>query len=145
MDLEKIRKRSVAKAEKLGYQTNPHLPLLDEDLSLRPENEIIERSLALFAVVATSYGFDKKSAISWLEREGVYGRLAASEKGFLLNDDGDCSFIQKQVEGLNAFSWSLGITKTLEFDQVCSNDLITLFPDLKQGDMEKLQWSTKPG
>lgn len=131
MDLKKIRESSLIKARSLGYETNPDLPLLDEGLTLRSADEVICRSLALFAVVAGSYGFDKASAISWLKKEGAYSYLAESEKCFLVDGEGDSSYIQSQVEGLNAFAWSLGIVKQLEFDQICENNLIKLFPDIK--------------
>ena len=131
MNLKKIREKSLAKAKSLGFETNSNLPLLDQGVILRTVDEIIERSLALFAVVAASYGFSKKSAISWLEKEGIYNRLVASEKSFLADDDGDVPFIQSQVEALNAYAWSLGIVNSFEFDQVCRNDLIRLFPDIK--------------
>ena len=131
MDLKKIRDRSLLTAESLGYETNSGLPLLDEGLTLRLVDDLVGRSLALFAVVAGSYGFDKKSAISWLEAENAFNYLAESEKSFLIDDEGDGSYIQSQVEALNAFAWSLGIVKHLAFDQVCENNLIKQFPDIK--------------
>lgn len=131
MDLKKIRESSLIKARSLDYETNPDLPLLDDGLALRSANEVVGRSLALFAVIAGSYGFDKESAISWLQKEDAYSFLADSEICFLVDGEGDTPYIQTQVEGLNAFSWSLGIVKRLEFDQVCENNLIKLFPDIK--------------
>jgi Domain of unknown function (DUF4272) len=131
MDLKKIRERSLLTAKSLGYEINSDLPILDEGLTLRSVDDLVGRSLALFAVVAGSYGFDKKSAITWLEKERAFSYLAESEKSFLVDHEGDSSYFQSQVEGLNAFAWSLNIVKQLEFDHVCENNLIKLFPDIK--------------
>ncbi|KJZ13313.1 hypothetical protein TW85_13940 [Marinomonas sp. S3726] len=133
MDFQKIRKKSLASAKKLGYEVNPALPLLDDDLELRPQEEIVARSLALFAVIASSYGFDKSSAIQWLEQEGCIEYLSESERDFIENDEGDTAYFQSQVEGLNAFAWVLGVVKSIPFDSVCDNTLIRRFPDIKNG------------
>lgn len=133
MDFQKIRNESLRKAKKLGYETNPALPLLDSSLSLRPVDEVISRSLALFGVVAGSYGFDKKSAISWIMQECATDQLAETEREFLVSGEGDSAYFQSQVEGLNAFAWALGVVKSMHFDSVCDNTLIKLFPDIKNG------------
>ncbi|EEZ39305.1 DUF4272 domain-containing protein [Photobacterium damselae] len=131
MDLQKIRKKSLSSAEKLGYEINTILPLFDDGIKLRPQEEIVGRSLALFAVVACSYGFDKPSAIQWMVREGVIDYLSDSERSFLNDGEGDISFFQSQVEGLNAFAWALGFVKSIPFDSTCDNTLIKRFPDIK--------------
>lgn len=131
MNLKKIREHSLLTAESLGYHTSADLPLLDDGVTLRPVEEFVGRSLALFATVAASYGFDKNRALSWLEGENLSIYLAESEKKFLINDEGDRCHIQSQVEGLNAFAWSLGIVNHLAFDRVCENNLIKHFPDIK--------------
>ena len=45
--LQNIRKTSLVSAKKLGYEVNPALPLLDNDLKLRSQEEIVARSLAI--------------------------------------------------------------------------------------------------
>ncbi len=131
MDLKEIRQKSLSVAASLGYETNPDLPLLEGVVSVRSIEEVIDRSLALFATVAGSYGFDKKRALAWLEKEGAVCSLADSEKAFLIEEIGEVGSVQSQVEALQAFAWSLGIVKKMEFDQVCDNNLIKLFPDIK--------------
>lgn len=131
MDFQIIRQESLKEAEKLGYETNPALPLLDDSISLRIKDEIIFRSLSLFSAVACSYGFNKKSASAWISSEKIESYLSGSEKAFITGDEGDDAFFRKQVEGLNAFAWVLGFVKTLDFGCVCDNTLIKKFPDIK--------------
>jgi hypothetical protein len=57
--------------------------------------------------------------------------LADSEEAFLIEGSGEVGSVQSKVEALQAFAWSLGIVKKMEFDQVCDNNLIKLFPDIK--------------
>lgn len=131
MDPREIRVHSLLVAKSLGCKSNDRLPLLDKKLTPRPVSKVVERSLALFAVVSASYGFAKESAIAWLENEGAFGSLAGSEKRFLNGEEGDLSIFQSQVEGLNVLGWALGFVRSLEFDQVCDNSLIRIFPDIK--------------
>lgn len=131
MDLQKIREISLKSAKKLGYETNSDLPLLDDGIKVRPQQEIVGRSLALFAIVACSYSFDKSRAIQWLEKERVIDYLSDSERYYLNEREGNTSLFQSQVEGLNAFAWSLGFVKSIPFDSACDNSLIKRFPDIK--------------
>ena len=50
---------------------------------------------------------------------------------FLTEVDNQEAYYQKQVEALNAFAWVLGYVQEMEFDQVCANNLIALYPDIK--------------
>lgn len=133
MDFQNIRKKSLSSAKNLGCEVYPDLPLLDDNLKLRPQEEIIGRSLALFAVIASSYGFDKSLAIRWLEQEDCIEYLSESERDFIENGEGDTSYFQSQVEALNTFAWVLGFVKSMPFDSLCDNTLIKRFPDIKNG------------
>ncbi|QUX96780.1 hypothetical protein C0J08_15860 [Marinomonas sp. CT5] len=134
MNFKEVRQSSEVKAGSLGYEINPYLPLLEGGFTLRTKEEIVDRSLALFSTVAAAYGFDKEKATEWAITVGVASSLAFSEKKFLNGGNGDNLFIQSQVEALNAFAWSLNIVGALAFDIKCQNNLITLFPDIKNGD-----------
>ena len=131
MNLNTIRDKSIQKAKAMGYEVNSSLPLLDDGISIRGNNEIIDRCLALFATVAGSYGFAKPDAIDWLNQEELDSVLSESESLFLKGSDSEKVHYQKQVEALNAFAWMLGYVKEMEFDQVCENNLISLYPDIK--------------
>lgn len=131
MDLQIVRGKSIERAKALGYEVNLALPLLDEGASLRGVDEIVNRCLSLLATVAVSYGFEKRDAISWLQQENILSALAESEQSFLEGQFGNKAFFQHQVEGLNAFAWLLGLVHKMDFNQVCDNNLISLFPDIK--------------
>jgi uncharacterized protein DUF4272 len=131
MNLQTVREKSIEKAKALGYEVNLALPLLDEGVSIRKVDEIVDRCLSLLATVAGSYGFEKSDAIDWLKQEEISSALAKSEQSFLEGGDDSKAIFQRQVEGLNAFAWLLGFVKNMEFNQVCENNLISLFPDIK--------------
>lgn len=130
MDMGKIRAASLKKARRLGYATNPELPLLDADLRARPQDQVVRRCLARFVTVAVAYGFDRGAAWRWLEREGLAEDLAPSEREFLEADDGDGP--TAGVESLWAMCWALGMERTLDFGDYCGDHLVELFPDIKQ-------------
>lgn len=132
--MQVIRDRSIQKAMAMGYEVNASLPLLDEGISIRAKNEIIDRCLTLFATVAGSYGFAKADAMDWLKQEKLDCGLSPSELLFLTDADNQQVYYQKQVEALNAFAWVLGYVHEMEFDQICANNLITLYPEIKNKD-----------
>lgn len=144
VDLKKIRSESLLRTRKLGYQTNLSLPLLDQSMSLRPIDEIVNRSLVLFAIVACSYGFDRMSALRWIEQERLLDCLANSERKYLRFCEGDVTNFQSQVECLNAFAWVLGLVRSIPFDSVCDNTLIRRFPNIKNnGNSDKFRQKAK--
>jgi len=134
LDFESIRKNSIGEARFLGYPTNPDLPLL-ADVSARPVEDIVDRSLAMSAAVSAGFGFEKRLALEWLERENLMSFVAQSELDFLRSDDADpSSLLQCQVEGLNAFAWALSFVDEMPFYLFCPDDLVKHFPDFN--DME---------
>ncbi|WP_409558939.1 DUF4272 domain-containing protein [Cupriavidus sp.] len=133
MQASVIRDHSLFQAKRLGYSRTPPLPSIDCDLlQLRPQHEVEKRALALSVVVAISYGLDRASGRSWLEREGLYGALSAAERSFV--EDGRSaggSTFQAQVEALGIFAWALGYAPTLQFDQALPPNLVKIYPDLR--------------
>jgi hypothetical protein len=80
LDSGDFRARSVRLAERLGYALPTDLPLLESDLRIREVEAVIDRTLARYAAVAVSFGFDPDAAARWLEREGLPSALAPSER-----------------------------------------------------------------
>lgn len=134
MQLLEIRQGSLKVASRLGYPTNESLPLLDDVGVSRSPEEILTRSLSLFGVVAHSYGFPSESALSWLEGEGLTDQLSQIEYKYLTAGSGDSKSFQRQVESLWALTWALSIHENFDFSQLCSNDFIGLFPNVKTGE-----------
>ena len=129
---EKIRAQTLKKLKAKGIDIPNTLPTLEPDLTLRPENEIINRALTLSTVTAKAYGF--KHATHWLEQNSLIGLLAKSEKDFVLKDKGNPDQFKANVESLYAFAWLLGFYKSIKHFAFCPENLITKFPDLQKGE-----------
>lgn len=134
MCFSEIRASSINAAARWGIYLPSTLPLLDESLSLRSSIEIVDRTLALGAAVAASYGLPRGQAVSWLNGESLHVALAETELEFLQGDESLTQDIQAQVETLCAFAWALGFLPSLDFGKPCPNHLVSVFPDYRAGD-----------
>jgi hypothetical protein len=134
MNFAELRDASHAEARRLGYATNPSLPLLDADLSVRPKEQIILRALTLHSVVAASYGFPKERSLEWLHQEHLTDSLTAKERAFLIGAVTEVVRFQVQAECLWIFAWALGKVERLDFSQPAADYLVTVYPDLKKGE-----------
>jgi hypothetical protein len=138
MILQIIRNESLRRTAELGYSINENLPLLDQPDMQRGKDEIVDRTLALFGAVAHSYGFPAQAVKSWLQSENLTESLSPSEKKFLDSSPKDQhARFQGYVEALWALAWILEINPSLDFEAVCSNNFIHLFPNLKTGESGK--------
>jgi len=131
VNLLEIRKKSQDTVKHLGGSINEALPLLDNVEYLREAESVMDRCLALFAVVAHSYGFPSEKAKNWLVKENILEVLSPNERNFLENGIGDSNVFKGNVECLWALTWALSIHSNLDFSVLCSNDFIGLFPNLK--------------
>ncbi len=134
MDFTVLRERSLVRAKQLGYPTNPSLPLLDETLMPRPQDEIEMRALSLHCVVAASCGFPAARALEWLLREGLVDSLTPRERDFLQGRDLNNVVFQSQVEALWLFAWVFSKFDDLNFAQPCQDNLVTLYPNLHKAE-----------
>ncbi|MGP8199409.1 MAG: DUF4272 domain-containing protein [Limisphaerales bacterium] len=134
MDLKQIREESVQAAKGLGADVPTTLPLLDAGLEMRNGEETISRILAMNAVAAIAYGFDKGTAIAWLNQEALTDSLSGRERRFVLEGVGQPDRFKVQVEGAWALAWAIGITNQLNFAKECDNSFVTMLPNLKQGE-----------
>lgn len=134
MDLKLIREQSIETAKQLGVNVSPTLPLLEAGLKMRCTDEAISRLLAMNAVAATAYGFDKNSAINWLNQEALTNSLSKQEKRFVFEAIGQPDHFKMQVESMWALAWAMGITGELNFASDCDNRFVTMLPNLKQSE-----------
>ncbi|HVU09421.1 MAG TPA: DUF4272 domain-containing protein [Verrucomicrobiae bacterium] len=132
MDLKLIREQSIETAKQLGLSVSPTLPLLETGLEMRGADEAISRLLAMNAVAATAYGFEKRKAIEWLNQEALSDSLSEQEKHFVLEGMGQPEIFKLQVESMWALAWALGITNELNFAKDCDNRFVMTLPNLKQ-------------
>jgi len=142
IDFVALRKRSLAKTSGLGYQTNPTLPFLVEDLTLRPSEEIVARALVLHSVVAASCGYSGSHSLEWLLQEGLIDHLTLRERGFLRGQDKKNLAFQHQSECLWVFAWAFKKIDMLDFSQTNQDYLVTLYPDLPRTESSERWRST---
>jgi hypothetical protein len=131
IDYSGLRKESLAVAKQLGFPTNESLPLLDESVIARTDDEIVDRALAMLCVAACAYGFDNRKASNWLDREAKVNLLTEAESLFLQTKAGDRRNFMTQIEGIWALAWSISAVPTLDFGKPCPQDFVTRLPDLK--------------
>jgi len=131
MDLKQIRDESIRVADGLGAHVPPTLPLLDAKLEMRDADEVASRILAMNAVAATAYGFDKAKAITWLNREGLTAFLSEREKGFIYEGTGESDRLKAQIEGMWALAWAMGVVNELDFAKDCDSNFARKLPNLK--------------
>jgi hypothetical protein len=125
-----LRKKSWGICKFHRLPVNENLPLLETSLIIRPANEIINRALSLYAIVAVSFGFSAATAREWIQVEGLNDSLTNEEVEFLENGF-DKEKFQIQVECLYALSWILSFYSRIEWLETIPNDLVKMFPDLK--------------
>jgi hypothetical protein len=126
-----IRRQSLSIAASLGYEANNSLPLLEEPKRLRSTDVIVDRLLAMLCVAATAYGFDNLKASNWIKREAATDQLMKAERSFLATRFGDKNQFMRQIEGMWALAWAIGIVPELDFASPCSQEFVTLLPNLK--------------
>ena len=132
MDASEIRSQSQILIESLGYPFNSNLPILDHIKLSRTPDEIAGRILALNACVACSYGFPRNGALAWLEQEEIGQYLSNNEDEYLQGRGvAKQATLQWHVEALWALTWASGYHGNLDFSTSCSNDLVSILPNLK--------------
>jgi hypothetical protein len=132
MDLKRIREQSIHTAKQLAVDVSSTLPLLDAGLEMRSADEAVSRILAINAVAATAYGFDKAKVTTWLNQEALTDSLSGQEKHFVFEGVGQPDRFKAQVESMWALAWAMGITNELNFAKDCDNRFVTMLPNLKQ-------------
>jgi len=131
MDVKQIRTQSLSIATKAGIKISETLPLLDDGMSIRPTADAVNRLLALTAVAAASYGFDKANALAWLKQEKLDDLLTRTELKFLAAGEGNPQAFQIQIEGMWALAWALSMVPQLDFWKDCDNRFVMTLPNLK--------------
>jgi hypothetical protein len=129
IDAREVRKKSFIKAKKLGFPINENLPFIEMG-RLRNVSDIVNRTLALLAVVYVSYGVGRDHVVRWLNDELISEYLSGSENEYLFKSVGEDGFFNRQVECLNVFAWTMFLVRDISFNSCCSNDLVNKFPDV---------------
>jgi hypothetical protein len=132
MDLKLIRNNSIRLLGSLGVETLPTtLPLLETESRCRSADEIVSRLLAMHAVAAVAYGFNRAKANDWIVNEQVAQFLTSNEKLFLSNPDVSPNEFRLQIEGMWVLAWAIGTITQLDFEKECDRSFVTSLPNLK--------------
>jgi hypothetical protein len=134
MDPKTTRDGSIKAATLLGVHVPPTLPLLESGLEMRNRDEVASRILAMHVAAAVAYGFDRRRAISWLDRESASDSLSGPERNFLFNAAADPNRFRLQIEGMWALAWAMSIVNELDFGKDCDSNFVLLLPNLKDGE-----------
>ena len=134
MDLKRIRDESIRGAKRLGVDVPTTLPLLDAGAEMRSPDEAVSRILAMNAVAAIAYGFDKTKAVAWLNQEALVDSLNEEEKHFVFEGTGQPDRFKAQIEEMWALAWSMGVTNEMNFENDCDNRFVMILPNLKQSE-----------
>lgn len=130
IDPWEVRTHSIKKAESLGYPISTTLPLVNKPQAIRRPEEAFQRMLSLYTVIACARGLDLSLAREWLVQGGFTEALSPQETELFTNGIANPEAIERQIEGLWALAWSLGLAKRFSFEAESDEDLIHLFPDI---------------
>lgn len=131
METDQIRAKSLSILAKAGLSIPTGLPVLDDGLRLRDQDEVLNRLLCISPVAAASYGFDRVKSLAWIRQEKLGASLTNGELRFLERSEGPPQLFQTQIEGMWALAWALSLVPQLDFWKDCDNHFVTLMPNLK--------------
>jgi hypothetical protein len=129
-ELRAIRAKSHAEATRLGYSTNPMLPLLETSIAVRPIAEIATRMLCIVAISFAAHDFSRPKALKWPAGQQLMESLAPSESTFL-EGGGGVATMQCRVDALYALAWAMQIQEKSNFEMECPESLAGSLPNLE--------------
>jgi len=138
MPASAMRQKSWAACGALHLPSNPSLPELEPDLSIRSTHQIADRALSLAAVVAVAFGLPRHRASDWLTSENLTESLSPHERAFVTDGEGVATQFQRHADSLFAFAWVLGIVDSFDFVMPAPKDLVRHFPDLRNGESSRV-------
>jgi hypothetical protein len=108
---------------------NPELPLLDDDMHLRPLDRVVDRSLAMNAVVYCAHGFVGATVREWLRQEHLLAELTEEEADFVEHADGEeGEEFFWYIDALWALMWTLGKVDSVDAQVQVADDFVYKFP-----------------
>ncbi len=118
-----------------GFPQPPaHLPLLADHefpFVLRSMDEVIDRILVVAVRLAIAFGMPISDARLWLSANSLTGSLSSRESALVGGLVEGSAQDTAQVEALWALAWAVGLVPRLDHAAYCSDELVTLLPDLR--------------
>ncbi len=126
-----IRLETLAHLRGLGITEEVALPGFPCESKVRSLREVVSRCLAMFVTVAVAFDFDRERARYWLSQFALEQSLSESEREFISSPKADPTNFRAKVESLLAVSWSLNLVQNIPANQLCPNNFVSTFPNLK--------------
>ena len=128
---DKRRQKTVAELKKRKIRTLDALPVVvaDEEVHMRPAQEVAKRAVCLMAVACEAEGRPDFSALEFLKKHGLEGSLSPAEKKLLT----DKELFEKQrtvftwrYESLATLMWCLKQRKDLPFPDAQQRPIVDI-------------------
>ncbi|MBT8226656.1 MAG: DUF4272 domain-containing protein [Dactylosporangium sp.] len=130
----RVREHNLGVLEKLGLPLPPSgFPLVweaEDEVSLRPRDEIEARMAVLNVVLACCFGMPQEVAIAWLLDARLLDRLTKAETRFVVSGEGDQRIFALQYEAVFALAWLLGIAMDIDPMLPAAEGLTERLPNL---------------
>ena len=131
-----VRVSSWRQVEHEGLRSNPELPLLEADLSVRQSVQAIgTRILCMHAMAAHAFGFPLDATRARIDREGLRDSLSRRESEFLMG--GNPLYVlemQIQIHSLYALAWCASLLNGFSVQGRVPDDLVDCFPDPRKSE-----------
>ncbi|GGK30807.1 hypothetical protein GCM10010124_24520 [Pilimelia terevasa] len=141
-----VRAASQSELRRLCLPAPPaHFPLVWEPgdtVELRPAAEMEARLAVLNVVLARCFGLPQEAAMGWLLASHLMDAVTEPEWHFLAAGIGDHRAFVLHLEAVYGLAWLLGICQHLDPARPSDNQLVTLLPDLRQGESYN-QWRSR--
>lgn len=114
------KEKTETKLRKLGIPVNPHLPEIEsnEEVALRPAEEVARRAIGLFAVAVRGEGLEKDEVLGFLRGRGFEDEATPKEKEFLFKEtptEQEKINFTWRYESLWVLLWALGLIEELDY------------------------------
>jgi len=96
--------------------------------------EMEARTAILNVVLARAFGMPSQAAMTWLLEARLMERVTPPEWHYVTAGDGDDHSFSLHLEAINALTWLLGLTKTLDPAAPTTENLTPMLPDLRAGE-----------
>jgi hypothetical protein len=129
-----IRSQNLKIARRLGHPAPPDDLAYPEGELARTTDQVVDRALAVNAVLSCAHGVGADVATAWLDANGLAAALTGHEVEFLEDlAEGirlGSAHRKLHVEALWALLWALSLVDSLDFAAGCGERVTPLVPDL---------------
>lgn len=130
-----VRESSWRQVEQKGLRSNPDLPLLDQDISVRQSLEAVgSRLLCMYAMAAHAFGFPLDATRAWVDQEALGDSFSRSERAFLGGNQKYLLEMKIQIDSLYALAWGVSLVGGFSMHGRVPDNLVDCFPDARKSE-----------